>query len=81
MIGCLLCTPLLWRTVYRRAEVLQFSQVFVGRTGARANTIEDLLSQPLQYLRLLRKHIQHESESRGGLRTGDVGKRPNQGVV
>ena len=50
-------------TVYRRAKVFQFSQVFVCGTGARANLIEDLLSQPLQHMRLLRKHIQHERES------------------
>lgn len=44
----------------------------MGGASVRADAIEDLLSEPLQYLRFLGEHVQHESEGRCRLRNGGI---------
>ena len=40
----------------------------MGGTSARADVVEDLLSQSLQHSRLLGKHVQHECKGGCSLR-------------
>ena len=44
----------------------------MGGTSTGTDVINDLLTQFLQHLRFLGKHIQHKGEGRGSLRKGCI---------
>ena len=53
----------------------------MGGTSARADVVEDLLSQSLQHSRLLGKHVQHECKGGCSLRNSNVVNKTPSSIV